>query len=554
MSPSHRWGLRAAALVVAFVLIAGCAARPPAAISPTAVQPAEPTPAAPVVEAPAATAPATQPPANVAPANVAPRPSNTPVAAAPQPQEPRFGPAWGDRTAYEPGLIATEHAGLSRFRDASEYRIDLRIDDSLTAVLGEQQVRYTNREDAPLEDIYLRLFPNALGGEMNVSDVTVDGAGVTPEFMYKGTAVRVPLPAALPPGESTVLDLKYRIDVPETLDAGYGLLSYTEGILALDTPYAPIPVYDDEGWNVETPPENADTSYNDPSFYLVRVTAPEQLKLVATGVEVARSAADGQQVVTYAQGPARDFFAAASADYMVTTQQVGETRVNAYAMRGEEAAQGLALAAAARALDIYGRRFGPYPYTELDVAATPMLALGIEYPGAVGISQRIYQPDFKPNGSSPEALIESTVAHEVAHQWFYNLVGNDQVDEPWLDEALTQYSTGLYFDDAYGKAAGDTLRANWGSRWDRADREEKPVGLPAREYSQREYSAIVYGRGPLFVAALAERMGQAAFDRFLKDYTARFRWGIATTDEFKALAQQACDCDLSDLFREWLDP
>ncbi|MGE5601853.1 MAG: M1 family metallopeptidase, partial [Nitrososphaerales archaeon] len=329
--------------------------------------------------------------------------------------------------------------------------------------------------------------------------------------------------------------------------------SFTEDILALDTPYAPIPVYNDEGWNVETPPQNADTSFNDASFYVVRVTAPARLKLVATGVEVSRDESNDTQVVTYEQGPARDFFLAASPDYVTTTQAVGETRINTFARPGEDKGQAVALDAAAKALTDYNQRFGPYPYTELDVAATPMLALGIEYPGAVGISERLYQPDYQPPTGSADVVVESTVAHELAHQWFYNLVGSDQIDQPWLDEAMAQYSTWLYFVDRYGATAGDAVKANWNGRWDRIDREKTPVGLPARAYAEREYSPIVYGRGPLFLTALAERMGQSTFDRFLKDYSARFRWGIATTEDFKALADKACNCDLSDLYREWLD-
>ena len=158
---------------------------------------------------------------------------------------------------------------------------------------------------------------------------------------------------------------------------------------------------------------------------------------------------------------------------------MGDTRVNSYALPGEEKAQAIALDAAAKGIGIFGKRFGPYPYSEFDVAATPMLALGIEYPGAVGISQRIYEPDYKPGSGPASAVVEGTVAHELAHQWFYNLVGNDQVDQPWLDEALAQYSVWLYFVDRYGPAAGEPWKANWGARWDRTDREKKPVGLPA---------------------------------------------------------------------------
>jgi aminopeptidase N len=548
MSSSHRPALQAVALTVALFIIAGCATQTPVVVPPTRAQAAVVTPVS---------TPALAPPTDVpAPASTLPAPPTVPPASASSgPVEPHFGPAWGDRSIYASGLVSSERKVLgAELAGASEYRVDLKIDDSMTRVAGEQQVHYTNREDVALDDIYVRLFPNALGGKMRVSDVLVDDTGVTPEYQFEDSAVRVQLPQPLQPGKSTVLSLKYDIEVPDTLDNGYGLLSYTRGILALDTPYAPIPVYNDEGWNVESPPENADTSFNDASFYLVRVTAPGQLKLVTTGVEVAREAAGDNQVVTFEQGPARDFFVAASADYVKESRQVGETLLNAYALPGEKAAQRIALDTAEKALGIFSKRFGPYPYTEFDVAASPMLALGIEYPGTVGVSETIYEPGYKPKAGSAETILESTVAHEVAHQWFYNLVGSDQIDEPWLDEALAQYSTSVYFLDRYGEAAATALRGSWEARWDLTEREEKPVGLPARDYNGREYGSIVYGRGPMFVAALADRMGQAKIDQFLKDYSARFRWGIATTADFKALAGKACGCDLTDLYREWLDP
>jgi hypothetical protein len=473
----------------------------------------------------------------------------TEEAAPPAEPEPIFGPAWGDRSLYRSGLIQSEQAALDRLEGASEYRIALKIDPSLTRVEGEQQTRYTNRETTTLDEIYLRLFPNALGGKMEVTDVTVNGETVSAQTEFEQTALRVPLRQPLHPGESAVIGLRYVIDVPDTLDVGYGLISYTDGVLALDAPYAPIPVYNEEGWNVETPPENADTSFNDASLYLVRVTAPANVALVATGVEIAREEDTTANTVTYALGPARDFFVAGSANYTKTTRQVGETRVNSYALTGDEERRDAALDAAAAALQTYSERFGPYPYTEFDVAATPMLALGIEYPGAVGISTAVYDSDNPERGRA----LESTVAHEAAHQWFYNLVGSDQIDEPWLDEAVTQYATWLYFVDRYGKDAAAAWRDTWGSRWERTERDEKPVGLPAREYTPREYGSIVYGRGPLFVEALAERMGQDRFDDFLGDYARKFRWDIATANDFTRMAEDACACQLDDLFATWLE-
>jgi aminopeptidase N len=530
---------------VAIAVLAACAPRPAPAV-PTA----SPAPAATAVVQAARVTPTAS---IAAPATAIPAATSAPT----ESPAPLFGPAWGDRSIYRSGLVASEHKTLDELPGASEYRIALTIDDSLTRVEGRQQVRYTNREKEPLEEVYFRLFPNALGGRMTVGDVTADGVGVTPEYRFERTAIRVPLPRPLAPGESVVIGLDYDIEVPESLDKGYGLLSYTDGILALDTPYAAIPVYDESGWNVETPPANADTSFNDASFYLAQVTAPKTVTVVATGVPLgdANDSNGGpDKTATYALGPARDFFVAASPTYTVKTKQAGETRINSYALPGQEATRDAALETAAAALESYSRQFGPYPYTELDVAATPMLALGIEYPGAVGISERVYKPGERIGGRDSAALVESTVAHEAAHQWFYNLVGSDQVDEPWLDEAVTQYATWLYFVDRYGKAAAEPWRDTWVSRWDRVEQEQRPVGLPAGEYQPGEYGAIVYGRGPLFLEALAQRMGQDTFDKFLGDYARKFRWGIATAADFKTMAAEACACRLDDLFKEWLEP
>ncbi len=210
-------------------------------------------------------------------------------------------------------------------------------------------------------------------------------------------------------------------------------------------PYAPIPVYDDEGWNVEDAGVNADLSYCDPSFYRARVTAPADLVLVASGVAVGRETAGSTQTVTFAAGPSRDFYLAGSADFTVISVQAGETRVNSYAPPEWAAGARRAADVAQRSLLHFNARFGSYPYTEMDVVSTPLLALGIEYPGITGISLRLYDPTQEVNGLPALSVLESVVAHEMAHQWFDNLVGSDQVDEPWLDEALAQYATGLYY-------------------------------------------------------------------------------------------------------------
>jgi aminopeptidase N len=80
-----------------------------------------------------------------------------------------------------------------------------------------------------------------------------------------------------------------------------------------------------------------------------------------------------------------------------------------------------------------------------------------------------------------------------------------------------------------------------------------PIGLPVAAYSAQEYGAIVYGRGPLFFVALRDEMGAQVFDQFIKDYTESLTWDIATPEKLKSMAEEHCSCDLTPLFKEWVN-
>ena len=76
--------------------------------------------------------------------------------------------------------------------------------------------------------------------------------------------------------------------------------------------------------------------------------------------------------------------------------------------------------------------------------------------------------------------------------------------------------------------------------------------MPSDYYESREYGAIIYGRGPLFIEALAETMGQQIFSIFLAEYYNSNKWKIAYTDTFRETAEKICNCKLETLFNNWL--
>ena len=450
---------------------------------------------------------------------------------------------------YQENLISEYDPTIEKMAAASRYRIDLVIPDSITDISGHMLVDYTNNEKVALDTIYFRMFPNVSGDCMTVSNLLVDGASVPVNVEHLNTALRVDLPSPLKPGKSVEISMDFNQTVPTEMGGNYGLYIYLDNILALDQFFPIIPVYDDEGWNVEDPPINADMLFADEAFFEVSVDAPQDLVLAGSGIQSASSEKDGRQQVTYIGGPQRDFFLAGSADFVTSETQVGETVIRSFYPAEYSEAGNMVLDAAASALESFGQRFGDYPYTELDVISTPMSAGGMEYSTAVTLSVAFYDPNY---ADGILAFLETAAAHEVGHQWFFNQVMSDQLDEPWLDEALVQYATYLYYVDRYGSSRAQGVSASWYERWYRVDGATIPIGKPAGEYSVNEYGPIVYGRGPLFIAALERQMGEEQFNKFLYDYMEKYRWGIASGAEFKTLAEETCACDLTALFEEWV--
>jgi hypothetical protein len=455
-----------------------------------------------------------------------------------------FNIPWGDRSLFRKRLTVSYQKVLDRLPGASIYHLALSFSNPPTTVNGVEEVRYTNQETVALTEVDFAIFPEIMGGSIKVGNVLLDGQPITP--IIRTGLMRIPLAAALKPGQSTIFHIEFALTVP-TLggDFYYGLFGYDSGILSLAHAYPTILVYNEQGWNNQTPDLDGDPLFSDISFYLVSVDAPTDLKLVSSGVEVKRQKKTGRQQVLYADGPARDFYLVASTDFIKKTDKVGETTFNSYAPSSLGQAALSALKTAEAAIADFSLRYSPYPYTEFNIVPIITPVRGVEFPGMTVVAENVYDQ----NG-----LLEAVVAHEVAHQWFYNIVGNETQQQPWLDESLAQFVTCQYYLDMYGTQAGQSCQDSMKVRWDRLNDQKIPIGEPVSAYTSEEYGAIVYGRGPFFFVALRQQIGQVIFDSLMHDYASTFTWDIATTDDLKKLAEQHCKCDLGSLFQEWVYP
>ncbi len=458
--------------------------------------------------------------------------------------------AYDDLDPFEQSMRPAFVADVAGLENVTRYWLDLRVDLAALTLSGTAQIRYTNQEDEPLDQIVLRLLPNlpGFGASMTLNAISVDGGPVEPTLEYQGSVARLPLAQALQPGQSVMLMMGYESTLPNNTAAGYAQYGYIEGVLALPAAYPLIPVYDDEGWNVELAPTYGDPTFTDTSLYLVRITLPGEMIIATSGTIIeSKMNADGTATYLAASGPMRDFNMIASADYEMVSEMVGDVRVSSFYRRGDLSGGRLALDYTVYALRYYERILGAYPFTELDVVATPTTAGGIEYPGLIVIAQNLYD--------RTGGFFEMATVHETAHQWWYSLVGNDQLDEPWLDEALTQYTTLLYFEERYGPQVAQQILRDSFEGWYLSLPEEMQaikIGLPVAAYSDYTYGAIVYGKGPLFFHALRGRIGDEAFFELLKTYFERYRYGVAYPQDLLDLAEEIGGQELDELYEEWV--
>ncbi len=453
---------------------------------------------------------------------------------------------------YQPALIAGNANDPALLDRPTRYSMTLQYDPATPTLAGGEDVRYFNRQAVPLNEIYFRLFANYpdSGGKLAVSHITLDGTPASGALEVQDTALRVALAQPLAPNAAVNIHLDFSVTIPRNSKGHYSDFTATDSVTTMPTVYPLIPAYDAQGWHIELPPPYGDLVYAAASLYAVTMTVPTTMTVIASGSTVS-TADNGNGTTTWrlVGAPMRDFDLNVSAQLQKASAVLGETTVNSWYEPADADAGRKALQFATDALRVYENRFGTYPYREFDVVETPTTAGGIEYPGIVAIARNLYRD------ARSADFFEFATVHEVSHQWWYAMVGDDQVNQPWVDESLAQYSSLIYTEDVHGKdAARVVLRNYFSSPYTRAKDagHDMPVNLPVAAYNEADYSAIVYGKGPLFYDALRTRMGDALFFQFLRTYFERYRYKVATGDDILRTAEDVCGCSLQSEWKQWI--
>ncbi|WP_054950010.1 M1 family metallopeptidase [Numidum massiliense] len=446
--------------------------------------------------------------------------------------------------------IAYSEVRSSRERPA--YDIEVQYDEKNYKLVGKQRVTVPNLGQETWPEIYFHLFPNAFKdwsynkaaapekeGYIKVSDITVNGVAVKPEI--DKTLMKLVLAEPLPAHKKATVEMAFTVQLPE----GGSRLNHVAGTAFLAQWYPMLAVYDREGWHKDRYTTIGDPFYTKMADFTVTFRVPKGYRVISTAPGDGRRKLS--QKMTLKQRNVRDFAAVVTKDYRVRTGKVGDTVVNLWYRGAMKDVAAPMYEAAVKAMRFFNESFGTYPYEEIDVVLGEHGhgIAGMEYPGLVTSVDRIMMQD----GEQPAVNV---VAHELAHQWWYGMVGNDQVKEPWLDEGLTSFSESLYM----RKVEGKDEREMYAQAAAGSERINKQSGLTVvqkvYDYPEQLYGLMVYARPTAMMWALVDEIGEQKVIAVMREYFTRYKDKEATTADFIRTASEVSNKDLQPFFDKWL--
>ncbi len=407
----------------------------------------------------------------------------------------------------QPGQTIQEPAAPSSMIPIVDYSIHARLIPESNKVLGNLELKYTNQSPDILADLMFHLFPNGFRnngsaffhgrhantisnrwGYMDILSLKVDGLDLLKSANWPGapnapedrTVLSVPLNAPLFPGQTAFIEIEFETQLPKAHDRmGHD----GENFYFLAQWFPKIGVWETRGHrNRAEPGWNCHPFYPRPEFYAnfgtyqVSIEAPSQYIIAATGTKIEETPSEDPTPYTrhvFKQDRVHDFAWAASTKvhYISRTftpeEYITEAEIQAAMALHQLPREAVTLRpvvmklfippelahqadrhfeALSQAIKAYGLRYGPYPYETITMVSPTeegSAVGGMEYPTLITLGSQVFSP-------KDDLDLEDLIVHEFGHQYWYGMVANNELEDSWLDEGLTTYSTAIIVDEIWG--------------------------------------------------------------------------------------------------------
>ncbi|MGH2428222.1 MAG: M1 family aminopeptidase [Candidatus Limnocylindria bacterium] len=423
-----------------------------------------------------------------------------------------------------PMLAPTTAEAATTTRVTQSYEIEATLDVAAGRLDAVQILTLTNDAPFDIDHVNLSVIPRALGYLTMDEAVTVDGEA-TETSWTTSINLRVPLPEPLEPRETAEIQVPFQLTVGTSTDAFTARLSRENGVISFGQ-WFPILSREHEVYGIGDP----QISYNAESIRLeLTTTSALGRDAVACPGLVSAPETTGTSWVCHAED-VRDFSFVVNPAFRLTTRSVGETTMRVYT----ETVSGTVTADLAEtALIGLDEAYGMYPWPDLVLAEVGSGGgFSMEYPRAIHLTRTKVTDPY-------------VIYHEVAHQWFYAQLGNDQMLEPWLDEGFADFSARYLMGIGENHCSPRPV-------------DSEVFAWPAEPISGGDWTSCdgyfhtVFYKGTAFLNAVRAAMGEAEFFAALREFIDDNRHGFVTSQDLLEHLRAATDADLVPIYEQYL--
>ncbi len=409
--------------------------------------------------------------------------------------------------------------------DVGHYTLDLAYDPAARQLSGTAHLSARATQN-------LSRFDLDLSG-MRVRAVRVNDVAAT--FRRAGPELQITPRTGLPRGSAFDVAVSYHgspktiTGSPIVFGADYGWQYAPDGAFVGDEPNAARTWF----------PSNDHPS--DKATFTFRITVPNNRQVVANGDLLSRTSANAETTFVWDE-------TSPMATYLATID-IGRWNFRHGATRGgiaETMAVDPALAAQVRSgglfaqtgdiTDFWSSKFGPYPFTSTGAIVDNVPDVGFSL-------ETQTRPLY---GFSPDP---GTMSHELSHQWFGDSVSVRTWRNIWLNEGFATFASWLWDEHTGDTSTYSIARETYRGIPASSQFWNQSIADPQRNTM---FSAAVYVRGGLTLAALRHRIGDHDFFALLQRWTTQHRYGSASTSQFVHLAEQVSGQHLGSFFDTWL--
>lgn len=416
--------------------------------------------------------------------------------------------------------------------DALHYRFELTLRDSSDEIRGLAQVQLRLRQQ--LDAVELDLMGKDAGGGMTAEKVEMNHLPL--RFVQEQGKLRIELPAPARTGDTLNLRIRYR-GVP------------ADGLVIGRNRHGDRTFFGDNWPNRARHWLPVNDHPSDKATCEFIVQAPVTYEVVSNGHLVEKSALNTRQMLTHWRSdlplPTKVMVIGAARFAISHEPPVNGVPLSIWVYPQDREKGFKDFRPASLALAFMDMEVGPYPFEKLANVQSTTRFGGMENAGC------IFYAENSVNGKTPP---ERLIAHEVAHQWFGNSATEADWTHLWLSEGFATYFAHLYTEAVYGpEAMARDLQRDRGEVLDYAASEPLQPVVPLRVADPMTLlSPNSYQKGAWILHMLRHEVGDSLFREGIRRYYTRYRYGNASTDDFRIEMEAVSGRPLSSFFRQWL--